>query len=1173
MEQKKMKTMDGNEACATVAYQFTEVAGIYPITPSSPMAELTDEFAAAGRKNMFGQPVSLVEMQSEAGAIGAVHGALESGALATTFTSSQGLMLMIPCLHIIAGHRHPGVLHVAARSVGTHANSIFGDHQDVMDCRATGVAMFSTGSVQEVMDLAAVAHLAAIKTDIPFLHFFDGFRTSHEIQKIETIDLEAVKKLVDMDALEAWRANAMNPDHPVIRTTVQGPDIYFQNAEASNPDYDALPEIVEGYLREIGRITGREHHLFDYYGAPDAERAVVALGSVSEAAREVVDYLVARGEKVGYLQIHLYRPFSVKHFLKSLPDTVRKISVLDRSREPGSLGEPVYLDVAAAFANRENPPAIYGGRYGLSSKDVDPAQIKAVFDNMNRETPKPRFTIGIVDDVSHLSLDSSIPLKTDPESTISCKFWGLGGDGTVGANKNSAKIIGDHTEMYTQAYFEYDTKKSFGITKSHLRFSHTPIRSTYLVKKNADFIACHNQSYLDKYDMIHELKPGGTFLLNCAWTAEQLEERIPAKVKRYMAENGVQFYIVDANHIAHELGLGDKSNMILQAAFFNLAKVIPVEDAVRYMKEAAQKTFAKKGEKIVNMNLAAVDAGINSPVRVQIPDSWRYAKEPEKELDQIPAMIRDIVMPINAQRGDDLPVSAFVGHEGGTFDMGTSVYEKRGIATNLPVWDPAKCIQCNRCAYVCPHAAIRPFLLDEREAAEAPDGFEMLPASGAKGYHFALQVSTMDCTGCGSCAASCPAKEKALAMVPAAGLLEETGPWQYALTVSDKGDVFKPETVKGSQFRLPLLEFSGACAGCGQTPYAKLITQLYGDKAYWVNAIGCSMAWSAAMPSFPYTTNPEGKGPSYVCSLFENQAECGLGMAIGVRQRRQEVRLQAEELLELTAGSGLAAAIQDWLDHFDELRGCDGPSKALEEALRGAELSGRAQELAGEMLRHRDHFTKKVLWMFGGDGWAYDIGFGGLDHVIASGEDVNIFVVDTQVYSNTGGQASKATPLGASAKFQAAGKRTQRKDLGRQMMTYGDVYVAQVAMGADPNQLIKAVTEAVAYPGPSIVIAYTPCISHGIRSGMSSVQEEMRRAVEAGFWTLYRYDPLKKDHPLTIDSKEPTGDYKLFLRGETRFAALEARFPEVAQGLFDQAERDVKKKYSEFLRLEECMRR
>ncbi len=1173
MERGKMKTMDGNEACASVAYQFTEVAGIYPITPSSPMAELTDEWAAAGRKNMFGQPVSLVEMQSEAGAIGAVHGALESGALATTFTSSQGLMLMIPCLHIIAGHRHPGVMHVAARSVGTHANSIFGDHQDVMDCRATGVGMFSTGSVQEVMDLAAVAHLAAIKTDIPFIHFFDGFRTSHELQKIEVIDLDAVTKLVDRDALEAWRASAMNPDHPVIRTTVQGPDVYFQNAEANNPQYDALPNVVEGYLKELSRITGREYHLFDYYGAPDAERVIVAMGSVSETAREVVDYLTARGEKVGYLQIHLYRPFSAAHFLQALPPTVKKLSVLDRSREPGSLGEPVYLDVVAAYANRKDAPVIYGGRYGLSSKDVDPAQIKAVFDNMAAETPKTRFTIGIVDDVTHLSLDSSAPLKTDSESTISCKFWGLGGDGTVGANKNSAKIIGDHTEMYTQAYFEYDTKKSFGITKSHLRFSHTPIRSTYLVKKNADFIACHNQSYLDKYDMIHELKPGGTFLLNCAWTEAELEERVPAKVKRYMAENDVRFYIVDANRIANDLGLGDKSSMILQAAFFNLAKVIPVEDAVGYMKEAAKKTFAKKGEKIVNMNLAAVDAGIHSPIRVRIPDAWKHAGDPEKDLNGLPKMIREIVMPINAQRGDDLPVSAFVGHEGGTFSMGTSVYEKRGIATHIPVWDPRKCIQCNRCAYVCPHAAIRPYLLDEAETANAPEGFQTLPATGAKAYRFTLQVSTLDCTGCGSCAASCPAKEPALTMTPAAGLLEKTDNWQYALTVSDKGDVFKPETVKGSQFRLPLLEFSGACAGCGQTPYAKLITQLYGDKAYWVNAIGCSMAWSAAMPSFPYTTNPQGKGPSYVCSLFENQAECGLGMAIGVRQRRQEVRIQAKKLAELVPDTPLERAIWDWLEHFDELRGCDAPSQALEEALACADLSGQAKELAEEMLRHRDHFTKKVLWMFGGDGWAYDIGFGGLDHVIASGEDVNIFVVDTQVYSNTGGQASKATPLGASAKFAAAGKRTQRKDLGRQMMTYGDVYVAQVAMGADPNQLVKAVSEAVAYPGPSIVIAYTPCIAHGIRSGMSCVQEEMKKAVESGFWTLYRYNPLEKEHPLTIDSREPTGDYRDFLRGETRFAALEARFPEVAQQLFDQAEQTVKERYAEFLKLEDCMKR
>ena len=1172
MEQRIMKTMDGNEACATVAYQFTEVAGIYPITPSSPMAELTDEWVAAGRKNMFGQPVSLVEMQSEAGAIGAVHGALEAGSLATTFTSSQGLMLMIPCLHIIAGHRHPGVLHVAARSVGTHANSIFGDHQDVMDCRATGVGMFSTGSVQEVMDLAAVAHLAAIRTDIPFIHFFDGFRTSHEIQKIEVIDLDAVTKLLDKDALEAWRANAMNPDHPVIRTTVQGPDVYFQNAEANNPDYDRLPDVVEGYLKELSRITGREYHLFNYYGAPDAERVIVALGSVSETAREVVDYLTARGEKVGYLQIHLYRPFSMEYFLKAMPATVKRVSVLDRSREPGSVGEPVFLDVVAAYAGSPNPPEIYGGRYGLSSKDVDPAQIKAVFDNMAQDRPKRRFTIGIVDDVTHLSLDSSTPLRTNQEDMISCKFWGLGGDGTVGANKNSAKIIGDHTDMYTQAYFEYDTKKSFGITKSHLRFSHAPIRSTYLVK-NADFIACHNQSYLDKYDMIHELKPGGTFLLNCEWTEEQLEEKVRADVKRYIARNNIQFYIVDANKIADSLGLGNKSSMILQAAFFNLTKVIPVESAVGYMKAAAEKTFAKKGERVVAMNLAAVDAGIQSPVRVQVPEAWKDAVDEKRDLSGLPADIRNIVMPINAQRGDSLPVSTFAGHEGGTFTMGTSVYEKRGIATAIPQWDPEKCIQCNQCAYMCPHAAIRPFLLDGKETESAPEGFSTVPAKGAKEYHFTLQVSSMDCTGCGSCVNVCPAKEKAIRMVPATGRLERTENWQYAIALSDKGDVFNPETVKGSQFRLPLLEFSGACAGCGQTPYAKLITQLYGDKAYWVNAIGCSMAWSAAMPSFPYTTNREGKGPSYVCSLFENQAECGLGMALGVRQRRGEVRLQAEELLGLTDDEKLTAAIRTWLDHYDELRGCDGPSKDMEEALVHAELTGRAAELAGEMLLHRDQFTKKLIWLFGGDGWAYDIGFGGLDHVIASGEDVNIFIVDTQVYSNTGGQASKATPLGASAKFQTAGKRTGRKDLGRQMMTYGNVYVAQVAMGANPSQLVKAVTEAVAYPGPSIVIAYTPCIAHGIRAGMNCVQDEMKRAVEAGFWTLYRYNPLNREHPLTIDSPKPTGDYKAFLRGESRFAALEMRFPEIAKELFAEAEADVQTRYEEFLKLEECLKK
>ena len=1171
MSEKIMRTMDGNEACATVAYQFTEVAGIYPITPSSPMAEMTDEWAAIGKKNMFGQPVTLVEMQSEAGAIGAVHGALESGALATTFTSSQGLMLMIPCLHIIAGHRHPGVLHVAARSVGTHANSIFGDHQDVMDCRATGVGMFSTGSVQEVMDLAAVAHLAAIETDIPFIHFFDGFRTSHEIQKIEMIDLDAVTKLVNKDALEAWRAIAMNPDHPVIRTTVQGPDVYFQNAEANNPHYDALPDVVEGYMCEINKITGRDYHLFNYYGAPDAERVIVAIGSVSEVAREVVDYLMANGEKVGYLQIHLYRPFATDYFLRALPKTVKRISVLDRSREPGSIGEPVYLDVIAAFNGCRQRPEIYGGRYGLSSKDVDPAQIKAVFDNMKLDTPKPRFTIGIVDDVTHLSLDSSRPLKTEPADTISCKFWGLGGDGTVGANKNSAKIVGDHTDMYTQAYFEYDTKKSFGITKSHLRFSRSPIRATYLVK-SADFIACHNQSYLDKYDMIHELKRGGTFLLNTEWSEEQLDQMLPAKVKRYLAENDIHFYIVNANKIAEELGLGNKSSMILQAAFFKLAKVIPVEDAVAYMKKAAEKSFARKGEKVVAMNLAAVDAGISSPVLVRVPEAWKNAQDAPRAVDELPAEVRDIIMPITAQRGDDLPVSTFVGHEGGTFKMGNTVFEKRGIATQIPVWDATKCLQCNQCSYVCPHAVIRPFLLDEEEVKNAPGDFQTAELKASKApYRYSLQISSMDCTGCGSCVACCPAKEKAITMMPATGLLDKTEDWEYALTLSDKGDQFDPKTVKGSQFRLPLLEFSGACAGCGQTPYAKLITQLYGDKAYWVNAIGCSMAWSAAMPSFPYTTNKEGKGPSYVCSLFENQAECGLGMAIGVHQRRNEVRLQAQELLTLVGSGALADALNEWLVHFDELYGCDVPSKKMEQALEAANLEGRAGELAAEMLLHKDQFTKKSIWMFGGDGWAYDIGFGGLDHVIASGEDVNIFIVDTQVYSNTGGQASKATPLGASAKFQTAGKRTRRKDLGRQMMTYGDVYVAQVAMGANPNQLIKAVTEAVAYPGPSIIIAYTPCISHGIRAGMSCVQEEMKKAVEVGFWPLYRYNPLNEEHPLTIDSKAPNGDYRAFLRGESRFASLEARFPEIAHKLFEQAEKDVTTQYNEILRLAKCL--
>lgn len=1178
-DKKIMKTMDGNEACAMVAYQFTEVAGIYPITPSSPMAEKTDEWAAQGKLNAFGQPVTLVEMQSEAGAIGAVHGALEVGALATTFTSSQGLMLMIPCLHIISGHRHPAVLHVAARTVGTHANSIFGDHQDVMDCRSTGVAMLSSGSVQEVMDLTAVAHLSAIKSDIPFLHFFDGFRTSHELQKIEVIDLEEVVKLIDRDALEAWRANAMNPDHPVIRTTVQGPDVYFQNAEANNPQYNALPEDVEEYLREISRITGREYHLFNYYGASDADHVIIAMGSVCETIREVVDKLNRGGQKTGLLQVHLYRPFSVKHFLKALPGTVKRVAVLDRARDPGSIGEPLYLDVCAAFANVPNPPEILGGRYGLSSKDTDPAQIRAVYDNLASDQAKMHFTIGIVDDVTHLSLDSGERFVTENEGTISCRFWGLGSDGTVGANKSSAKIVGDHTDLYTQAYFEYDTKKSYGITKSNLRFSKSPIRSTYLVKY-ADFVACHNESFILKYDMVQQLKPGGIFLLNTEWDEEGLEKHLPAAVKRFMVENDIRFYTMDANRLARQLGLGNHANMILQAAFFKLAGVIPVEDAARYMKEAVRATYAKKGEQVVSMNLAAVEAGFENIRRVTVPAAWRDAADKPAAPVCLPQQIRDIVIPINNQRGDELPVSTFVGHEGGTFKMGTTAYEKRGVASEIPSWDAAKCIQCNRCAYVCPHAAIRPYLLDEAEAENAPAGFRAVPAKGAqaKGLLFTIQISGMDCTGCGSCAAVCPARETALTMVSAlGGVREKSENWDYAQTIREKGDLFNPGTVKGSQFRKPLLEFSGACAGCGETPYAKLITQLYGDKTYWINAIGCSMAWSAAMPSFCYTTNAEGHGPSYFTSLFENQAEAGLGAFLGVQQRRNGVRGQAGSLKELTGDPSLLLAIQRWLDTFDDLRSSEAASRelerSLEKALLDGVLQGRAKALADDMLLHRDQFCKKSVWLFGGDGWAYDIGFGGLDHVIASGQDINIFVVDTEVYSNTGGQASKATPLGASAQFAMAGKRTKKKDLGLQMITYGNVYVAQVAMGADMDQLIRAVTEAEAYHGPSLVIAYAPCISHGIKAGMANVQAEMKRAVQAGLWTLYRYNPLNTDAPMTIDSPAPTRPYREFLMGQNRYTALMMKFPDIAERLFTEGEKEAAEHYKNYVRLAESFRR
>ena len=1168
MSQKKvMKTMDGNEACAYVAYHFTDVAGIFPITPSSPMSEKVDEWAAAGRKNMFGQPVTLVEMQSEGGAAGALHGIAEAGAMATTFTSSQGLLLMIPNMYIMAGHRMPAVFHVAARSVAQQANNIFGDHQDVMTCRTTGVTMMSTASVQEVMDLAAVAHLTTVKTRVPFLHFHDGFRTSHEIQKIEVLDLDEAAKLLDQDAMAEFHNIAMNPEHPVHRTTVQGPDVYFQGQEANNTTYDSIPNIVEGYMQGINKITGRDYHIFNYYGAEDAERVIVMMGSACECAKEVVDHLTAQGEKVGLLQIHLFRPFDIQYFLNTLPKTVKKITAMDRSKEPGAIGGAVYLDTCAALEGQANAPAVYGGRYGIAGRDVTPAQIKAVYDNMKDENAKKMFTIGLVDDVTHLSLDVHEPLVTESADTVSCKFWGLGSDGTVGANKNSTKIIGDHAGMYTQAYFEYDSKKSYGITKSHLRFSKSPIRSTYLIKA-ADFLACHSQSYITKYDMIHEIKDGGTFLLNTSWDAAELELHLPGDVKKYIADHNVQFYTVDANKIARELGLGNHANLILQAAFFKLSNVMPVDDAVRYMKEAAQKTYSKKGEKVVAMNLAAVDAGINSPVKVEVPSSWAQAKDERTVDESLPDVVKNIVIPCNRQRGDDLPVSALAPYQDGTYPMGTSKYDKRGIAASLPTWDPAKCLQCNQCTFVCPHAAIRAYLVNEEEAKNAPAGFTMVDAKGAAGLKYRLQVSTLDCTGCGSCAESCLAKDKALTMQPVDDTMYDETNWNYALSLSDKPGVFDRKTLKGSQFAQPLVEFSGACAGCGETPYAKLITQLYGEKTYWVNGVGCSTAWAGAFPSLAYAKNKEGRGPSYYATLFEDQAENGMGVVLAVKQRRNYVKLQAESLLGLTGSEELKAAINAWLESFEDLDRNDSDARVLIAALEKAELTGEAKIAAENILKNKDQLGKKVVWLYGGDGWAYDIGYGGLDHVMASNEDINVFVVDTEVYSNTGGQSSKATPIGASAKFADGGKKTAKKDLGRLMMNYPNTYVASVAMGANPGQLMKALTEAVAHKGPSIIIAYAPCINHGIKAGMGKAQAEMKKAVDCGLWPLYRYNPDKKEKPFSLDYKKPSRPVADFLDGEVRYAGLKVKFPETAEKLFAEAQVEADKRYDSYVRLE-----
>ena len=1164
---KIMKICDGNEAAAYVAYAFSEVAAIYPITPSSPMAEHADAWSANGKKNIFGQPVRLVEMQSEAGACGACHGALEAGALATSFTASQGLMLMIPTLHRISGERLPGVLHVASRTVGTHAFSIFGDHSDVMNCRQTGFALLSSGSVQESADLAAVAHLSAIKARIPFLHFFDGFRTSHEIQKIDVLSYDEYAKLVDRNALAAFRANALNPEDPRMRSLVDNPDIYFQLRESNNTAYAELPDIVEDYMAQISKLTGREYHLFNYYGAPDAERVIVAMGSVGGCAQEVVNHLNAKGEKVGFLQVHLFRPFSRKHLMAAMPKTVKKIAVLDRVKEIGSIGEPLYEDICAAYINESDRPAIYAGRYGLSSKDTTPAQIKAVFDNLLLDEPKNHFTIGIVDDVTHLSLPVGAPLLTEPEGTISCKFWGLGSDGTVGANKNSIKIIGETTDMYCQAYFEYDTKKSFGITKSHLRFGKHPISSTYYVS-NADFIACHNQTYLTKYDIIHELKPHGSFLLNCEWEEDELEQHVPGEILKYIADNDIKFYIIDANKESQALGLGNRSNMVLQAAFFKLANVIPVEDAVEHMKAAVKKTYGLKGEKVVNMNVAAVDAGINALVEVKVKPEWTNltgkALKPADE--NLPYVIKNILVPINAQKGDDLPVSAFKGMEDGTMPLGTSRYEKRGIATHLPVWDAAECLQCNMCSFVCPHAVIRPFLLDEGEIKAAPVDMTLVDAKGPglAGLQYTMGVSTLDCTSCGSCVASCPKSGKALKMVPTHEVsLDQTG-WNFLTTVKEKTSRVDKFTLKGSQFKQPLVEFNGACAGCGETPYIKLLTQMFGDKMYLANATGCTQAWGAAMPCVPYCKNAEGKGVAWSNSLFENNAEFSYGMCLAVKQLRECVTGYVKELDALTKDADIKAAIAKWLETYEDLDASTPATEALVALLENGKFSAEEQAIVDEILKRKKDMSKKTMWMYGGDGWAYDIGYGGLDHVFAMGEDVNVLLVDTEVYSNTGGQSSKATPIGAVAQFQASGKKTKKKDLGMLMMTYDNVYVAQCSMGANPNQLIKAIKEAEAHKGPSIVICYAPCINHGIKKGMNNVQQEMKDAVNSGYWNLYRYSPETKT--FTLDSKEPTMPLYDFMKGEVRYASLELSFPENAKVLFAEAEEAAKEKYDAYKR-------
>ena len=1163
---RKKKTMDGNSAAAHVSYAFTEVAAIYPITPSSNMAEETDAMAARGVKNIFGQTVRVAEMESEGGAAGAVHGSLSAGALTTTYTASQGLLLMIPNMYKIAGELIPSVIHVSARCVSTHALNIFGDHSDVMACRQTGYAMLCSANVQEVMDLGAVAHLSTLKSRVPFLHFFDGFRTSHEIQKIEVWDYDELKSMVDMDDVQAFRARALNPERPVLRGSAENSDIFFQHREACNKYYNDAVATTEMYMNMVNEKLGTDYKLFNYYGAEDADRVIVAMGSVCDTIKETIDFLNARGEKVGMIKVHLYRPFSVKHLIDVIPDSVKTISVIDRTKEPGSLGEPLFLDVVAALKNSKfsNVP-VYGGRYGLGSKDTLPAHIISVYNNMNAEKPKTEFTLSINDDVTNLSLDVTESPDTTPKGTTSCKFWGLGSDGTVGANKDSIKIIGDNTDMYAQGYFFYDSKKSGGITVSHLRFGSSPITSTYLINK-ANFVACHNPSYVTKYDMVQDIVPGGTFLLNCIWSPEELDKQLPAKMKRYIAENNINFYTINGIKIAEEVGLPGRASTILQSAFFTIANIIPVDKAIELMKKAVVKKFSKKGEAIVNANCNGIDRGSKEIVKIDVPESWKNAVDEEKELviptnrPEMKDFVKNILRPIDHLHGDDLPVSKFVDRADGVYPQGSAAFEKRGIAITVPEWDGAKCAQCNLCSMVCPHAVIRPVCLNEEEAKNAPEGTQLVKHKKTD-YQYAIIVSTLDCTGCGSCANVCPTKS--LTMKPIASQLKSQPVYDALSQIDAKPEVLTNNTI-GVQYRKPYLEFSGACAGCGETPYAKLATQLYGDRMYIANATGCSSIWGGSAPSTPYTVDKKGHGPAWSNSLFEDNAEFGYGMMLAQKQIRERLAADAQVLLD----TSVSAEAQAWLDTYENAATNTEAADALIAALENAELDGEANDAKVDFLKDKDYAAKKYQFIFGGDGWAYDIGFGGLDHVIAQNQDVNIVVFDTEVYSNTGGQASKATPTGAVAKFAASGKVVKKKDLAQIAMSYGYVYVAQVAMGANAAQCLKAFQEAAAYNGPSLIICYAPCINHGIK--MPFNQTEQKKAVAAGYWNLFRFNPALAEegkNPFSLDSKAPTADYVEFIEGETRYSALKRSFPGKAEELFGIAAENSIEKYNKLAKL------